>query len=96
MDFLLFLIRVSIPLISFGLIIFAISPKLVLLIGYAKPGYDEYVAQKDDLLSSSQSYERISAKVFFAMIDNRLIVGGVGCIGLVLSLLSVPGVADVK
>lgn len=85
LGFWLWAIKVSIPLISVYLISFAISPKLTVIIGYGD--YDGVMLQRDQLLTSSQRYERIYSKIFFAMIDNRLIVGWIGGAGLVLSLI---------
>ena len=90
MDFLtlgfwVWVIKVSIPLFSVYLVSFAISPKLTVIIGYGD--YDGVMLQRDQLLTSSQRYERIYSKIFFAMIDNRLVVGWIGAMGLVLSLV---------
>ena len=90
MDFLtlgfwVWVIKVSIPLFSVYLVSFAISPRLTVIIGYGD--YDGVMLQRDQLLTSSQRYERIYSKIFFAMIDNRLIVGWIGAMGLVLSLV---------
>ena len=81
----MWVIKVSIPLFSVYLVSFAISPRLTVIIGYGD--YDGVMLQRDQLLTSSQRYERIYSKIFFAMIDNRLIVGWIGAMGLVLSLV---------
>ena len=85
LSFWVWVIKVSIPLLSVYLVSFAISPRLTVIIGYGD--YDGVMLQRDQLLTSSQRYERIYSKIFFAMIDNRLIVGWIGAMGLVLSLV---------
>ena len=88
MDFLIFLIEVSVPLLSVLLIIFAISPGLCFSLGRRSLGIDNtYLSKRNEMLSSSDPIDRISARWLFAMVDHRPIVGWLGCVGLILSLI---------
>jgi hypothetical protein len=86
--FWMWVIKVSVPSLSVLLIIFAISPGLCFGLGRLFVTIDNtYLLKRNKLLSASDPVDRISAKWLFAMVDNRLIVGWIGGIGLMISLI---------
>lgn len=86
--FWIWVIKVSVPLLSVLLIIFAISPGLFFGLGRLFVTIDNtYLSKRDEMLGSSDAVDRISARCLFAMVDNRLIVGWIGGIGLMVSLV---------
>lgn len=86
--FWIWFIKVSVPLLSALLLIFAISPGLFLGLGRPFVTIDNtYLSKRDEMLGSSDAVDRISAKCLSAMVDNRLVVGWIGGTGLMVSLV---------
>lgn len=77
--------RIFILGISLLLIVFAFGLRLILIMSYSS--YDQLMRQKDQLLNSPQLSERTMAKLLYAFVDSRIIIGVVGIIGLLISLL---------
>ena len=88
MDFLIFLFKISVFLLSLIFLVFAISPGLCLSLGRTTLSFDNSFLEKRDVyLNSPDPVSRVTAEWFFAMVDNRLIVGYIGFVGLFISLV---------
>ncbi len=66
------------------LIVFAFGLEVILLMGYSN--YEDMMQSKDQLLNSSNSFDRVTAKVLYALVEYRLLIGYLGIVGLMLSL----------
>ena len=71
--------------LSAVLVMFAVYPPSVVLSVSGFISWERTVRRNAELLNSPHSWERVSAKLFAAMLDHRLIVGLIGFVGLVLS-----------
>lgn len=86
LDFWMWVFKISVSLLSAGLVIFAVSPGLFLSLGRNFLSIDNTQLEKREaMLKASGAINRVLAKSIFAMVDNRPLTAGLAMFVLLFS-----------